>query len=389
MKMSLFSEEDYCHIQIANSFGLDKESWIDRLLWVQENKENLERYTTEAEEPELYEVAVWNYRNRNKDGIVQLDATASGLQLMSCISHDIKTAEWTNLLGGKRYDVYTELYDKMELCKEKGIKRKDIKKAVMTAFYGSQATPSRILVQKDLQHEFYQVLREHCKEPWYMNQLLQASWNRKTDRHEWFMSDGFHVVCPVWNQEVKIVTFMDKKYAVTRTVSKPALMGKSLSANVVHSLDAFVQREVIRRLRYTSPFPEVQGDTYDIKEDVLERLHTYFDSTGFLSARVLSYLHVYGFKSLNRCSPRFNEAVYKLLGSLPDERIDVLCAHDCFGVKYRYGNVLRRTYNQVLSELAESDVGSFVLNQVCVKEWSREKKDNFSRCIQQADYALS
>jgi len=387
--MQLLTPMDYMCIQVANTAGRDKDTWNDRIGWVMENMEELE--DMKVEDQDTFDIAVWNLKNLNEDGLVQLDATASGLQILGAVTHDIRTCEWTNLLGGKdRFDIYTELFNRMPLSQGKGIKRKDVKKAVMTAFYGSTATPREVLKEQDCINEFNQVLESHCHGPWLVRNLCLEAWNPNTEAHEWVLPDGFHSSNPVMNSEYR--TFHWSRFNLSRgfdvPVCKPTKSGKSLAANVVHSLDALVLREVLRRNFYTSRFPEQQSYMGNVPEDLLERLNGYWEETGFCSARVLSYLHQYGFRALERCSAGYQQAVYELLRTLPEESIRVLTIHDCFGVKYRYGNQLRKTYNQVMSELARSNTGLHVLKQLGINLVRTDAK-NLSDCICHAEYALS
>jgi len=56
--MQHFTGLEYLKIDIANGFGLDKESWDSRIDWTTQNLPYLEDYVDQADEPMLYLKAV-------------------------------------------------------------------------------------------------------------------------------------------------------------------------------------------------------------------------------------------------------------------------------------------------------------------------------------------
>lgn len=55
-----------------------------------------------------------------------------------------------------------------------------------------------------------------------------------------------------------------------------------------------------------------------------------------------------------------------------------------------YGNDLRRQYNQILSDIAKSNLLSFILSQVLGQEFTAGKLDNdMWQDVLEAEYALS
>ena len=69
--------------------------------------------------------------------MISFDATASGIQIMSAITTDIKGMLLSNLIDDNRYDGYTEVYKLLQEVwrqthsKELDIPRKNIKQAIM------------------------------------------------------------------------------------------------------------------------------------------------------------------------------------------------------------------------------------------------------------------
>ena len=52
--MQKFTAREYLKIDIANSFGLDKKDWNERIQWFDQNEHQLSSLLNQAEEPALF-----------------------------------------------------------------------------------------------------------------------------------------------------------------------------------------------------------------------------------------------------------------------------------------------------------------------------------------------
>ncbi len=137
--MNKFTGLEYLKIDIANAYGMDKKSWIDRICWFDFTVDNLDNIVADADEPLLFMKAVKAYHNTmakiSTGHNMFLDATASGLQIMAVLSGCKKTAAHVNLINtGKREDVYTDTAQAMNklLTASQQVTREIIKKPHMT-----------------------------------------------------------------------------------------------------------------------------------------------------------------------------------------------------------------------------------------------------------------
>ena len=106
--------------------------------------------------------------------------------------------------------------------------------------------------------------------------------------------------------------------------------------------------------------------------------------SGFLSARVLEYVDPV---NMGHLEPG---ALLSLVQSLPAKPFQVLSVHDCFRVLPRYGNDLRRQYNRLLAEVAQSDLLSFLVSQIVKRRITVSKIDpDMFGDILETNYALS
>ena len=135
--MKPLSAQEYMQIDAANHFGLDKEDWEVRLDWFQQHEHELESLVAKAEVPQLYYASISAYRKAQRGEAIGypigLDGTASGLQLLSCLTGDEQAARLCNVIStGHREDAYTNLHIAIEqaLGGSYHVTRADAKQAI-------------------------------------------------------------------------------------------------------------------------------------------------------------------------------------------------------------------------------------------------------------------
>lgn len=405
--MQTFTPRQYLAIDIANNFGLDKETWDTRLSWFEENKSSLLNLMGSAEEPALFYAGVKAYEDmlagRPIGYTVALDATSSGLQLLSCLTGDRRAAELCNVVNymGEnnkplRRDAYTVVYQLMLdiLGESSRIKRSDTKQAVMTAFYGSEAKPKEVFGEGIRLKTFENVMDSSAPGPWALNKFLLQCGNPDATRYVWVLPDNYHAVIKVMVPEVQTVNFNGKPFDIIRMVQGCEDKTRMLSANITHSIDGMVVREMLRRCNYDhdliaavrelcdlgpSEYPLISGNY-----EMVTELWNHYEKSGFLSMAIVPYLDPNTIALVDR------QVVADMLDTLPKKPFQVMTVHDCFRCHPNYGNDLRRQYNQILSDIAKSDLLGFILSQVLGQEFSAGKLDNnLWKDILETDYALS
>ena len=204
--MQEFTALEYLQIDIANLFGKDKLSWQERLAWFKDNETKLTSLIDQADSPNQFYAAILNYPKVAKGAVnhhpIALDATSSGLQLLSALTCDRQAAEYCNVLNtGTRVDAYTALYKKLsdKIGTNPMITREKLKKAIMTSTYGSQTTPAELFGYHV--EDFYTMMEEECPLIWEINQFLTENWNSAVDSYGWVMPDNFHVHIKVYTNE--------------------------------------------------------------------------------------------------------------------------------------------------------------------------------------------
>ena len=405
--MQLLTAREYLKVDIANNYGLDKKTWDERISWFDENEANLLNLVDEAEESALFYAGInaWKDMKAGKPigYAVALDATSSGLQLLACLTGDRSAAELCNVVNymgenGKplRRDAYTVIYHKMLdiLGEASRIKRSDTKQAVMTAFYGSEAKPKEVFGEGIRLKTFENVMETVASGPWALNKFLLQCGNPDANRYVWVLPDNFHAVIKVMVPEVQTVNFLGKPFDITRMVQGTEEKTRMLSANITHSIDGMVVREMLRRCNFDrdlveavrelcdegpSEYGEIEGNLEKVQE-----LWSHYEKSGFLSLSILDYLDPCTIAYVDR------QVVADMIDTMPKKPFPVLTVHDCFRCHPNYGNDLRRQYNQILSDIAKSDLLGFILSQVLGQEFSAGKlDDSLWQDIIETDYALS
>lgn len=400
MTFQTFTGREYLKLDIAGSFGLDKEDWDVRLDWFDKNESNLHALVPQAEEPALFYAGIkaWERAQADKPSgyAISLDATCSGIQILAALACDRRAAEICNLVDtGHRRDAYVSIYQDMvqQLGQTAKIDRKQTKQAIMTAFYSSTAVPKRVFGEGELLDVFYNTVSANAPGAWEINQTMLAIWDETALENSWVLPDNFHVKIKVMGEVTETVHFLNEPFEVSYHQNMPIKGGRSLGANMVHSIDGMVVREMQRRCHYdptqisairtwiqNQQFGKLQQRD---KDQMVLLLWDHYKASGFLSARILSYLD-----NLNLGLVDWR-VIARLIAGLPARPFELISIHDCFRCLPNYGNDLRRQYNDILAEIAESDMLSSVISQICNRKIQAGKLDpTLGRDIRAANYAL-
>lgn len=401
--MQLFKGLDYLKIDIANSFGLDKKDWSERLQWYDENQHQLLKLMKDAENHAQYyagykAMELIKAGKKNTGYLISLDATSSGIQILSVLTGDRKAAEVCNVLDtGHRRDAYTDLFvvmkSKVSEAAHSLFARKQLKDAIMTAFYGSEAVPKEVFGEGKLLMAFFETLEQETPYVWALNKAFLKMWDPTRYSYTWELPDNFHVVVKVMNTVQENITFMGGVYTAERQVNQPSPTGRSIGANITHSVDGFIVREMVRRCDFDPEVKErvqrliIEGPSgeYEESEDnkMVAVLWEHYLKSGYLSARILKHLNSSNIHMVD------TDPLQDLLDSMPLRPFKVIPIHDCFKVHPNYGNDLRKQYNLQLSLLARSNMLSYLLTQLLGNHIPINKQSDMADEVLRADYALS
>ncbi len=377
MTFQSFTGREYLKIDIANHMGLDKLTWDERITWFDANENSLETLIDQADEPALYYAGVKAWREVQAGEptgyMISLDATSSGLQILAALTGDGSAAELCNVTGkGQRMDAYTAIYRAMldKIDDSAKIDRDGVKQAIMTSLYGSTAVPKDVFGEGYLLQTFYDTMKELAPAAWELNEAFLALWDPEALENSWVLPDNFHVRIKVMDRVKETVHFLNQPFDVYYNVNTPIENGRSLGANIVHSIDGMIVREMTRRCTYDPAMPaqirkvlEIGcGTRQETHDDIMVMtLWDHYLKSGFLSARILDHL------TADNCGHVHAQTIYNLLDTLPEKPFPVISVHDCFRCHPNYGNDLRLQYNLQLTMLAQSDLLQFLISQLLDK----------------------
>lgn len=398
---------EYMLIDIANSFGLDKQIFEDRIAWTKSNIHNLEAFQVNADDPALFCKAVLALRKvqagKPTGHPVRLDGVCSGIQLMSAMAGCIDGARATGLIDpDTRSDCYTEVTDAMNrLFKEDGlsevtVKRSDAKDAVMKGVYGSTAVPEELF--GDLVDYFYRAANEVAPAAFELMPVLVKSWDKTTMAHEWIMPDGHKVFIPSLvkgETRIRIDELGGASITVEYRENAPLKYSRANCANLIHSVDALVLRNMIRRCSYDEERVKYVSDlltmhilvpTYSGEvDDELIHLIKLSQESGWVDPVIIDYIHE---ENLHLIPISLAQKLNKLLNQMMEHpSFDLITVHDAFGCLPTNANRMRYWYKEILAELNESDLINFLPKQLGITAHF-EKYGNIADLIRQSNYGL-
>lgn len=403
--MKSFTGAEYLLIDLANNYGLDKETFDKRIAWARANFNDLEGLVQEADEPLLFLKSLQTIREVEAGleigHLVEMDATTSGIQIMSAMTGCPTGAKWTNLVDtSKRYDAYTESFESMKTYLSKTVKeitRGMAKDALMTGFYGSSAVPEKVFGKGTNELDaFYSMAEKRLKGAWELRCDLIDVWNPYAESHSWSLPDGFecYVRTTVKRKiECEIDELDHHKFTHIYESFEGTERGVSLAANVIHSIDGYMVREISRRCNY--------------KVSELDRTMKYIDKA--LEHRDIAHVELdlsmpmsvvwaTKFGAAKQFAAMDTSSLLRLRTLLIDMRsrpsFPVICIHDAYKSHPNYVDHMRYWYKEVLAELAESDLLSHIFSELSGEDETYENvrggytKTEMAELIRKSEYSI-
>jgi len=291
-------------VDIANTFGLDKELFGYRIKWVDDNIDILESFQDEAESPQEFMKAVNALRNhqagREVKHYMYLDCSNQALQLYAVLTNDLDTAKVCNLAGfnGKLADAYQMLADELNNTFGTDLfTRKNCKRSLMTTLYGKQKGGLSIvedmtikerermhvegISEENLNDAFKEVMYTIAPNAMVAMDRIQALNSEYIGTYNWVMPDGFKVKYDVKSKqeyEGKRTSRggVDFSFSQECEVYRPTRFNAGMAPNVIHSVDGYIVREMVRRAKHR--FITTIHDAYAMHPNDIDFMReTYFD----------------------------------------------------------------------------------------------------------------
>lgn len=414
--MKEYSGFEWLLIDAATQYGNDKMTFEKRIEWAQSNLHNLEALTTSADKKSkpLYIKAVMAIRKALQGvptgHLVGADGVCSGMQLMSVLTGCVAGATATGLVDpDRRADAYTDVTAVMNriLGGTLNVSRADAKDATMTTLYGSKAQPKSIFGENtDELAAFYEAIQEVATGAWELLQVLLASWQAGALQHDWKLPDGYDAVVRVMTKkelriEVDELDHSSFSYEYYENQGQPK--GRANAANCVHSVDAYVLREMHRRCNYdreviekVSTVIQMEMIARSIKEseqglglsnDKIDYYRDQYNRSTLASSVILPYITT---DNVYFLSDEHLDALAEIVSSmLKHKPFELVTVHDEFKAHPNNINSVRKHYRDILVEMADSSLLDDLLTQIHKEPVTYNKLSfNLGDLIKKSNYAL-
>ena len=188
--------------------------------------------------------------------LVGLDATASGIAMLSLLTADRKGLYNTNHIG----NVTNEWRDPYEaVAKPLKLKRKNVKKAIMTVFYGSVATPIKHLGSNAMNLLFNKVIPKLAPKVLPLVKNCSRIIDKSRAFNRLLRPDGKMVYIPNHTgiERTFMVKHAFKNYRIKTMLNVPMpILGYTpggMMPHIAHMLDAYVAQQVVLNTEDTLP----------------------------------------------------------------------------------------------------------------------------------------
>ena len=229
-------------------------------------------------------------------------------------------------------------------------------------------------------------------------------WNETVSEYNWDMPDGFHVCMPVLkgmytgyernptrvvlkDLSGKVIASAICKYTVQQPIAKKQSGSLGLGANMVHSTDAYLLRELIRRCKNQfkcSPYFLKSGELSTDSESAC-KIYECYKNTGLVSLNILNYV-----KPGDTLPEEYLNKVMGIYKTLPKVGFNIRPVHDEFGIHPEHKETLVSQFNMLLSEIYCSNLAEYFMSTQ-VKGYSvtpGKKDDKVIQAILNNNYLL-
>ncbi|GHS88025.1 hypothetical protein FACS189487_05390 [Campylobacterota bacterium] len=249
---------DWLYIDLANHLGFGKAEYADRIEAAKKYIEAVQNDypKDDGDKKHLIErdANILMSERKYVSSYIWLDASASGIQLMTLMGKgSIEELRRVNLASMDYSDPYAIVADAINNITGKSYSRKMLKIAIMTYFYNSIAEPRKALGEDfDL---FESVMKLKYPSAMKVMKIINKRFDTEKECHSWVMPDGFTVHQLTYQPtQLEMKTRFGKTHFQAHKVAPNAEKCRSLVPNIIHALDGYIAREMIRRADfYISP----------------------------------------------------------------------------------------------------------------------------------------
>lgn len=363
--MEKFKPIEWVLIDCASQYGLDKKTFEERLEKGKEiysflRKNGIDKTVAKfdkADEPDMFVRALVSMSDIIKSGEtafpIGVDVASSGPQIDTTGIRDEEGMVTTGAISDCVPNLYLDIQKEMQKYLPINLTRERVKKATVPYVYGSTAVPKAVF--GEYYGYFKKAFYKKVKGVVIVNNALIDAWDPTKTVYEHVLPDGFTartISTEMKNFRMEIgktsYTYMEEVLAPRE---KGANGTKALSANVTHSIDGYIWRELNRRCNWNEDKYYMALNTLANpkggKNPRLERLEMLSRKYRMTSWQAIEYLQS-GY--VGNVSEEYLKHLRDFLTPYK-EPFEVMGIHDEFMCLPGNVNTLKQIYNDILAEL--------------------------------------
>ena len=303
---------------------------------------------------------------------IALDSKSSCIQLASIMLRDnvaLKKVFTIGLKSHKDCKPYIRVFKKFPVELEKDIK----KKCIMQFTYGGNSYCVSHL-GTDV-HTFHALYKEHLPLVFTFRNACVAGWNDEALAYSWSLPDGFEVNMECTKPISDIPDYCDTRieleidgkrhhikpfWSINTPLQKGELGTKGIGANLIHSIDAYIMRELVRRCH-----GQFRTDLGLIKIGELKcsanakAIYDMWVQTKMVSLNILNEL-----KKGDSIPQEYYDAIKDVMLTLPEHSFYIKPIHDEFCCRVEFRDEMVQVYNCLLVELYNSSYAEYAAKEL-------------------------
>lgn len=327
---------------------------------------------------------------------VALDSKSSCIQLASIMLRDnvaLKKVFTIGLKNHKDCKPYIRVFKKFPRELEKDIK----KSCIMQFTYGGNSFCNSHL-GTDV-HEFHKLYKENLPLVFTFRNACVAGWNDEALCYSWNLPDGFEVNMECTKAISEIPDYVDTRieleiqgkrhhikpfWSINTPLQKGELGTKGIGANLIHSIDAYIMRELVRRChgKFRTSLEQISIGELKCSANA-KAIYDMWVQTKMVSLNILNEL-----KKGDSIPQDYYDAIKDTMLTLPEHSFYIKPIHDEFCCRVEFRDEMVQVYNCLLVELYNSTYAEYAAKELELKLEIGKANPKVTKELFENDYLL-
>ena len=327
---------------------------------------------------------------------IALDSKSSCIQLASIMLRDNTALKKVFTIGNKTHKdckPYVKIFKKFPV----EIEKEEKKACVMQFTYGGNSYCVSHL-GSDV-HEFHKLYKEHLPLVFTFRNACVAGWNDEALAYSWSLPDGFEVNMECTKPISDIPDYCDTRieleingkrhhikpfWSINTPLQKGELGTKGIGANLIHSIDAYIMRELVRRChgQFRTSLEQITVGELKCSANA-KAIYDMWVQTKMVSLNILNEL-----KKGDSIPEDYYNAIKDTLLTLPEHQFYIKPIHDEFCCRTEFRDEMVQVYNCLLVELYNSTYAEYAMKELELKLEVGKANPKVTKELFENDYLL-